>query len=102
MKEDESDEWKDEETFRWYRMAEIKRGRVAMLAAVGLPVGAFYPWPGFDGLHSGISTLYTDGNGAAGFGILAIIVGYLELYGLKQDDAKQAGDLGDPLGVTSW
>merc|ERR1719401_1065685 len=98
---DKTGAWKDEETFNWYRAAEIKHGRVAMVAAFGLYTGAFYKWPGFEGIPSGAAALQ-DGTGGAGFGILAIIAGYLELYGLKQEKDKRPGDLGDPLGVTTW
>merc|ERR1719226_89577 len=82
-------------------MAEIKHGRVSMVAAVGLYAGAFAKWPGFESVPSGEAAL-SDGTGGAGFGILVIIAAYLELYGLKQDTSKAPGDLGDPLGVTTW
>merc|ERR1719324_2151618 len=35
-------EFKSEETFRWYRMAEIKHGRISMMAILGLVSGTFF------------------------------------------------------------
>jgi hypothetical protein len=98
---DKTGAWRDQETFDWWRAAEIKHGRVSMMAAFGLIAGAFYKWPGFESVQGGGAAL-SDGTGASGFGIFVIIAGYLELYGLKQDEEKEPGDLGDPLGIVNW
>lgn len=84
-------EWKDEETFNRYRTAELKHGRIAMIASVGLIANAFWHFPGFEGVPDGLAAL-TDSQGASGFGILFILAGYFELTTPK-------GDWKDPAGL---
>merc|ERR1711924_20726 len=88
--------WRSEETFRWYRCAELKHGRVSMLAMVGLITGTLFKFPGFEKVPSGLAALQTP----EGFGGMAIIVGWAAFFendGGKQDPSKAPGDLGNPL-----
>jgi len=91
-------EWKSKEYFIQYRTAELKHGRIAMLAMLGLFVGTFWKFPGFEGTPGGVEGLY--GAGGAGLGAVLLIAGLVELEYWKQDPEKEIGDYGwDPLGL---
>jgi hypothetical protein len=88
-----------EEKFRLYRTAELKHGRVAMLACAGL-VAQHYTRFNFGDFttqteHSGAKALLEYPAGG-GFGIFILLIGYLELVVLS-DEGKAPGDYGDPL-----
>merc|ERR1719359_2484842 len=59
----------DEAGFRKLRSAEIKHGRVAMMAAVGAVAQHYFKFPGFADVPSGLKAV-TVGPGIAGFGAL--------------------------------
>lgn len=89
----------DEQGFRKLRSAEIKHGRVAMMAAVGAVVQHYIQLPGFENVPKGIFAA-TSGNGLPGFAALFVLSGVLELFVWKDDDAKPAesiGDYGNPV-----
>lgn len=89
------------ETLYWYRAAELKHGRVCMLAALGLwiaPVAHFND-PVFDtGLGLGaVTKLYAERPEALWQIVLALAA--IETVTLFKDGQGAAGDLGfDPLG----
>lgn len=90
---------KDASKFRTYRIAELKHGRVAMMAAVGAVVQHFTLFPGFsDDTPRGMGALTTF-QGLLGFLIVLGISGYLETVKYKQDPSKEPGDFGDPAGL---
>lgn len=89
---------KSEQQFREFRVAELKHGRVAMMAALGAVVQHFVTFPGFGNVPRGIEAP-TDGLGGLGFLVLVGLSGYLESEVWKQDDKKEPGDFGDPLGI---
>jgi len=91
--------WKDEATFRQFRAAELKHGRVAMMAAIGLLAGTFAKWPGYEDVPGGVAALSTS-QGGSGLGILFIIAAWFELYIWKQDPSKDVGDFSEP--TKSW
>jgi len=91
--------YKSEETFRWYREAELKHGRISMLAALGLIAGELCKFPGFQEVPGGFAALDTE-KGGAGFGILFLVGGIFELDFWKQDASKEPGNFGDPAGWT--
>merc|ERR1719291_1356500 len=99
MKDGRGD-WKDEATFKLYQEAEIKHGRVAMMAAAGIVANTFWKWPGFADVPGGFAALSTD-KGGGGFGILVLLAGFFELVWWKRDLSKEPGNLGDPAGVMS-
>jgi len=101
MKEgsDPRNPYKSEETFRWYREAELKHGRISMVAAVGLAAGEFYKLPGMQDVPSGMAAMET-GKGAAGFAMLFLIAGNFELDFWKPNASKEPGNFGDPFGWT--
>merc|ERR1711971_1035971 len=91
--------YKSEETFRWYREAELKHGRISTVAVLGLFAGECYKWPGFEDVPGGLAAMDTE-KGGAGLGILFLIAGIFELDFWKQDASKEPGNFGDPVGWT--
>merc|ERR1711879_278883 len=102
----------DESKFRWYRQAELKHGRVAMLAIAGLlnqgiwrfnaiELASFKGGLGFvpndfEGVQNGVAAV----NGAGPYlGLVVILAGILELR--LNDDGKEPGNFGDPAGILS-
>merc|ERR1712242_99656 len=88
----------DEGKFRRYREAELKHGRVAMLAAVGMVAQHYIKFPGFEKVPSGTLAIEVD-PGSKGWWILIAVCGILELFVLKQVFSKEVGDFGDPVGL---
>mmetsp|Transcript_69894 Transcript_69894/g.167776 ORF Transcript_69894/g.167776 Transcript_69894/m.167776 type:complete len:304 (+) Transcript_69894:167-1078(+) len=90
----------DEVDFRWLRSAELKHGRVAMLAslgAVGQPVLA-HPWFQADGAR-GILGPMDSPNAQCGMLLLFLACGVMELAIWKDELDKEPGNFGDPLGM---
>mmetsp|Transcript_67740 Transcript_67740/g.211893 ORF Transcript_67740/g.211893 Transcript_67740/m.211893 type:complete len:279 (+) Transcript_67740:65-901(+) len=87
----------DEQGFRKLREAELKHGRVAMMASAGLLVQSVAPFRFFEEVPRGIAAAYT-GIGLYGTVLLFIASGALELLVWKQDPEKDVGDFGDPAG----
>mmetsp|Transcript_8963 Transcript_8963/g.16145 ORF Transcript_8963/g.16145 Transcript_8963/m.16145 type:complete len:245 (-) Transcript_8963:82-816(-) len=89
----------DVETFRQYRAAELKHGRVAMMAAVGLVAQDLFQLPGVSewGAGNGImaaTTLFGQ------WGLVAIFMwsGNLELIWQEREN-REPGNFGDPLNL---
>jgi len=93
----------DADTFRQYRKAELKHGRICMLGVLGLV--AQHTWrfkPFFDQntdnfqqSPSGIGAAAAGTPSAAYLGLLILIAGYIELN--ASDDGREPGDFGDPF-----
>jgi len=90
--------------FDKYRAAELKHGRVAMMATVGLVVQHSFKLPyivtpdGFIDLSdvpSGFGAISTAPASYA-FGLLVLMAGILEL-GVLNDKGRKPGDFGDPF-----
>jgi light-harvesting complex I chlorophyll a/b binding protein 4 len=88
----------DEAGFRKLRTAEIKHGRVAMMASVGAVIQHFVQLPGFESVPKGLGAVASS-PGAYGFTALVLISGALELFLWKEDESKEAGDYGNPLSL---
>jgi len=88
----------DKSGFRKLRSAEMKHGRVAMLASIGLVAQHYirFPTGTFDDIPSGIWAPFTPWGG---FGCCAIVwvCLVLEFVPFSQDPFKEVGDFGDPL-----
>eukprot|EP00439_Symbiodinium_sp_Y106_P043769 s6473_g5.t1 len=87
----------DEEKFRKFRTAEIKHGRVAMMAAAGAVVQHYVKLPFLKDVPSGVTALQTT-KGLLAAGVLFAACGYVETKVWKQDEAKEPGNFGDPAG----
>merc|ERR1712232_1376836 len=87
----------DEKGFRQLRAAELKHGRVAMMASVGLLGQHFIKFPGFENTPAGFAAVLT-GAGTLGFFGLAVSCSILELA-WREDPSKEPGNFGDPFGV---
>merc|ERR1719333_1065726 len=91
----------DEGGFRNLRAAEIKHGRVAMMAALGSVVQHYVKFPGFESVPSGLSAVLTP-PGSYGMIALFLISGALELGVWTEDPSKEPGNFGDPLGLGQY
>merc|ERR1719379_1927744 len=91
----------DEEGFHRLRVAELKHGRVAMMAAVGAVIQCPFQLPGFENAPRGLGALTTTG-GQIGFAAIVVLSGVLELLFWKDDSSKgvaSIGDYGNPFQV---
>merc|ERR1719238_2248769 len=87
----------DKEGFNNLRAAEIKHGRVAMMAALGAVVQHFVKFPGFEAVPAGLSAV-TTAPGTYGFIGLLVVGAAFELGIWVQDPAKEPGNFGNPVG----
>mmetsp|Transcript_63388 Transcript_63388/g.176360 ORF Transcript_63388/g.176360 Transcript_63388/m.176360 type:complete len:274 (-) Transcript_63388:402-1223(-) len=87
----------DEAGFRNLRCAELKHGRVAMLASVGTCFQHFVKLPGFQEAPAGLGAVWSPA-GTLGFFALVGVSGLLETVWWKQDPTKEPGNFGDPAG----
>merc|ERR1719502_1289500 len=91
----------DEAGFRNLRAAEIKHGRVAMMAALGAVVQHYVKFPGFESVPSGLGAV-TASPGSIGFAALFAAAGFLELVAWTEDPSKEPGNFGDPVGLNQY
>jgi len=87
---------KDEETFKDLRAKELKHGRLAMMAALGMLVQSIVQVPGMEGVPKDV-TACTVGNGQVGFFAILAVVGGLEAAVFVQDPNKEPGNFGNPV-----
>jgi len=88
----------DQEGFRKLRVAELKHGRVAMMASVGAVVQHYVQFPGFQKVPKGILAI-TDSTGIGGFAALIAASAVLELFLWTEDETKPVvavGGYGNP------
>jgi len=88
----------DKDGFRNLRAAELKHGRVAMMAAVAAVAQHYVKFPGFETVPSGLSAVTTP-LGGGGVVVLLLLSGFMELSVWAQDPSKEVGDFGDPVGL---
>jgi len=90
--------------FDTYRACELKHGRVAMIAVVGMVVQHYWRLPSL-GFNDGSADLGSVPSGlgaisafpsAPAFGALVLVAGIFELR--MSDEGRAPGDFGDPLG----
>lgn len=91
----------DESGFRNLRAAEIKHGRVAMMAALGAVVQHYVKFPGFDDVPTGLAASVTS-PGSLGFVALFAVAGILELSAWTESPEKEPGNFGDPAGLNQY
>jgi len=90
----------DKTGFRKLREAELKHGRVAMMASAGLVMPYFYQFSFFD-LPPGIKAP-TETPGREGLALVVFLSGILEVTAFRQRDDRPIGDFGDPLGLNIY
>merc|ERR1740122_645067 len=91
----------DKEGFNNLRAAEIKHGRVAMMAALGAVVQHFVKFPWFEKVPAGLGAV-TTAPGTFGFIALLVFGAAFELGIWVQDPAKEPGNFGNPVGWGSY
>jgi len=91
----------NEEGFRKLRAAEIKHGRVAMMAAAGAVAQHYVRFPGFEKVPAGLAATTTE-PGQTGFIALFVVAGALELGVWTESPDKAPGNFGDPLGLDQY
>lgn len=88
--------------FKFLRSAELKNGRVAMMASVGMVVQHFVKLPGFEDVPAGLGALSTSA-GASGFVALVSVVGLIEATEYANGTYRTSmGNYGDPLNLGSY
>lgn len=90
----------DEAGFRKLRAAEIKHGRVAMMASIGAVVQHFVRFPGFEKAHGTFGAMAT-GEGVLGFVPVFAACGMLELAWQEKEN-REPGNFGDPFGLNMY
>merc|ERR1719433_56308 len=91
--------------FDAYRAAEVKHGRVAMMAVVGLVAQHYFRFKGIvgqevyslDDVPSGFGAITTYPS-SVGFAIILLVAGIVET-GVLSDEGQKPGYFGDPLGL---
>jgi hypothetical protein len=91
----------DKEGFSKLRAAEIKHGRVAMMAALGAVVQHYVQFPGFKAVPTGLGAVNTA-PGSYGAIALFAVAGALELGVWTEKPNKEPGNFGDPLGFDQY
>merc|ERR1719222_1615673 len=90
----------DEAGFRTLREQEIKHGRVAMMASIGLVGQHFIKFPSLEDVPAGFGAL-ADGKGLGAFVALAVSSGVLELA-WRQESNREPGNYGNPFGIDMY
>jgi len=91
----------DKVGFSNLRAAEVKHGRVAMMAALGAVVQHYVQFPGFEGVPKGLGAVNAP-PGSYGAIALFIAAGALELLVWKEDPDREPGNFGDPVGFDQY
>jgi len=91
----------DEQGFKNLRAAEIKHGRVAMMAAVGAVAQHYIVFPGFESVPRCMAAVTTM-PGTIGFVALFGVAGLLETAAWTESPDKEPGNFGDPLGLNMY
>merc|ERR1740121_1947827 len=90
----------DEQGFRKLRAAELKHGRVAMMASIGAVGQHFIRFPWAESVKGTFGAMNT-GEGVIGSIALFAACGLLELA-WRDDQERDAGNFGDPFGVKMY
>ncbi|CAE7759839.1 FCP [Symbiodinium pilosum] len=87
----------DERWFRRLREAELKHGRIAMLAASGFFAAHVVRVPGFEDAAEGISAGLANESWQRISLLIFIFCGQFERNQFRQEAGREIGDFGDPL-----
>jgi len=86
----------DEKAFRHYRAAELKHGRLAMLAAVGCVGQHYMAIPFFEDVPRGLGAFTEFPASPLGLALVALASGYVEMFVWTEDASRLPGDFGNP------
>jgi len=97
----------DPGNYRNLRAAELKHGRVAMMATVGFVAQHFFRIPGFEEAPPGIKAIEPIASESGmnivpsvyGFWFVVAVASIFEYSLWRQDINREPGDFGDPLGL---
>jgi len=89
----------NEGKFRELRAAELKHGRVAMMAAVGSVIQHFVRMPFMGEAPSGIMAPISMPSRLIFWSVFLPFCAIMELVFWKQDSKREVGDFGDPFGI---
>mmetsp|Transcript_138486 Transcript_138486/g.336587 ORF Transcript_138486/g.336587 Transcript_138486/m.336587 type:complete len:205 (-) Transcript_138486:17-631(-) len=95
----------DMQEYRRLRAAEIKHGRVAMLASVGLLAQHWIRLPGFEAAKNTFGSqmdVIFKPPAIYGFSLSIVILMFTELSLWTQIEDREPGDFGDPLGLNMY
>ena len=94
----------DEKWFRRLREAELKHGRISMLAAMGFLVAHKVRLPGFgfDVAGEGIGAGLSNDTWQRISLLIFIFCGQFEWNQFRQESSRQIGDFGDPLKLKQY
>jgi len=84
--------------FQELRAAELKHGRVAMLASIGAVAQHFIRFPGFNEVPAGLGAAQKV-PGSMGFWFLVFLTAPVEVLFWRQEPNTEPGNFGDPLGL---
>jgi len=90
----------DEEGFKMLRAAELKHGRVAMMASVGAVVQHFVKFPFAESAKGTFAAVFSE-DAALGLPLLLLTAAALE-GAWREDASKEPGNFGDPLGLNMY
>merc|ERR1719291_591555 len=90
----------DEQGFRKLRAAELKHGRVAMMASIGAVGQHFIKFPWATQVKGTFGAM-GSGAGVVGFLALFCVSGVLELA-WREDASREPGNFGDPMGLNMY
>jgi len=85
----------DGNTFRQYRSAELKHGRISMMALIGLVVQHSWHLPKLADAPSGIGAAGSAQPSSAAFALVLMFAGLVEYN--STDEGREPGDYGDPF-----
>merc|ERR1719386_595616 len=92
----------DEAGFKNLRAAEIKHGRVAMMASVGAVAQSLFRFPGYEDVKGTFTAAVgSDASIPGGLAMIFVLSGALEQV-WKEQPGKNAGDFGDPAGLNQY
>merc|ERR1711937_381718 len=91
----------DEEGFKIFRVAELRHGRVAMMASVGAVLQCSFQFPGFQNVPKGLGAL-SEPLGQYGCVALFFVCGVVEMTLWEYDPSQEVesiGDFGNPFQI---
>merc|ERR1719409_54892 len=92
----------DEAGFKNLRAAEIKHGRVAMMASVGAVAESLFRFPGFEDVKGTFTAAGSyEPSIQGGLTVIFLFSGALEQI-WKEQPGKDAGNFGDPFGFNQY